>query len=200
MAGLNYGTVIGTSWLVFLIVWGIGALNVKRDAGCHISWWHRYWFARVVLIMLCLAVLLRIERSRAHKPIKPFFLYVHFFTPGEPIGWIAAAVTVLGIALAIWARICLGRNWSSAPAVKEGHALVTSGPYRLVRHPIYTGILLAALGSALTGSIFAIWILAAVAVVFYRRIDKEERIMLELFPEAYRTYQSRTKRLIPWLF
>ncbi|MBU6142132.1 isoprenylcysteine carboxylmethyltransferase family protein [Patescibacteria group bacterium] len=116
------------------------------------------------------------------------------------LGWIAACLTMLGVLFAIWARIHLGRNWSSVPTAKEGHELITSGPYRFVRHPIYTGILFAAFGAALTGSLFGIGIFILVCAIFLRRISKEEHIMLGLFPNTYPGYQTRTKRLIPFVW
>ena len=109
-------------------------------------------------------------------------------------------MTALGIGLAIWARVFIGRNWSPRPAMKENHELVTTGPYAYVRHPIYTGILLAALGTALTGTVFAIGVVVLTSIVFRSRIGKEEKIMLELFPNEYPVYQARTKRLVPFVW
>ena len=81
--------------------------------------------------------------------------------------------------------------------MKERHELVTNGPYAYVRHPIYTGMLLAVFGTALTGSYFAIMVLVLASVVFLSRIPREEKIMMDLFPNEYPSYQARTKRLIP---
>ncbi|HEX6808031.1 MAG TPA: isoprenylcysteine carboxylmethyltransferase family protein, partial [Gemmatimonadaceae bacterium] len=86
------------------------------------------------------------------------------------------------------------------PAMKEGHELVTSGPYAFVRHPIYSGIILAALGTALTGTVFGAIVFVAATAVLISRVGREEQIMLELFPGVYPSYQSRTKRLIPFLW
>jgi protein-S-isoprenylcysteine O-methyltransferase len=122
------------------------------------------------------------------------------FVPPALIGWIAAILSVAGIAFAIWARFHLGRNWSGVPTKKENHELVTSGPYRWVRHPIYSGVLLAAFGSALTGTIFGIGVFLVASIIFFFRIDKEEKIMLELFPNEYPAYQAMTKRLIPFVW
>jgi protein-S-isoprenylcysteine O-methyltransferase Ste14 len=77
---------------------------------------------------------------------------------------------------------------------------VTTGPYAYVRHPIYTGILLAALGTALTGTVFGIGVVVFASIVFLSRIGKEEKIMLELFPNEYPAYQARTKRLVPFVW
>jgi protein-S-isoprenylcysteine O-methyltransferase Ste14 len=84
--------------------------------------------------------------------------------------------------------------------MKENHELVTSGPYALVRHPIYAGVMLALFGSALIGSMFSIGMFIVLSTVFALRLDAEERIMLELFPNAYPAYQKRTKRLVPFVW
>jgi protein-S-isoprenylcysteine O-methyltransferase Ste14 len=116
------------------------------------------------------------------------------------LGWLAAIFAVLGVAFAVWARVYLGRNWSPSPAVKEKHELVKGGPYAYVRHPIYTGILIAAFGTALAGALFGVIVLIFGSALFLVRIRKEEKIMLELFPNEYPLYQKRTKRLIPFLW
>ncbi len=108
-------------------------------------------------------------------------------------------LTLLGTALAIWARIHLGRNWSAAPALKENHELITSGPYQRLRHPIYTGLLIAALGSTLVTSG---WLLALLimSITFTRRVHIEEKLMLQQFPEQYPSYQKRTWALLPYIW
>jgi len=122
------------------------------------------------------------------------------FTPTLILGWAGALLTAIGIGFAIWARVNLGRNWSSRPTVKEQHELVTTGPYAYVRHPIYSGIMLAALGTALVTSIFGIGMLIFISIFFALRMNKEEKIMLELFPEQYPEYQKQTKRLVPFVW
>jgi protein-S-isoprenylcysteine O-methyltransferase len=143
---------------------------------------------------------LRAIAGTAHYTDHTLFSTATIFTAPELLGWIAAILTVSSISFAIWARIHLGRNWSSSPAVKEGHELVTSGPYRYVRHPIYTGILTAAFAAALTGATFGFGLFLVYLVMILPRLDKEERIMLELFPDQYPPYQARTKRLVPFLW
>jgi protein-S-isoprenylcysteine O-methyltransferase Ste14 len=122
------------------------------------------------------------------------------FTQTLILGWAGALLTAIGIGFAIWARLNLGRNWSSHPAMKEHHELVTTGPYAYVRHPIYTGIMLAALGTAIMSSIFGVGMLIFISIFFALRINKEEKIMLELFPEQYPIYQKHTKRLVPFVW
>ena len=197
---MTYGTVILASWIAFIVVWGIGAFNVKRDikSGGLTALWMRSFLLRLVSVVIILFVAARVATGTAHFAAGDALVFhTVLFTPPAVLGWVAAVLTVLGILFAIWARVHLGRNWSAAPAVKEKHELVTSGPYAYVRHPIYTGILLAAFGAALSGSAFAIGIFIIVCFVFSRRIGKEERIMLELFSDTYPQYQARTKRLVP---
>ncbi len=84
--------------------------------------------------------------------------------------------------------------------MKEHHELVTTGPYAYVRHPIYSGIMLMALGTALTSSVFGIGMFVFISITFALRINKEEKIMLELFPEQYPEYQKHTKRLVSFVW
>ena len=197
---ISYGAIILLSWVTFLAVWGVGALNVKRDVrgGGVYGALVRYWLLRLgVALVIILA--LRLGRRMNGGRI-PRGLTTYWHQPPESLGWVAAALTVCGIAFAIWARIYLGRNWSSRPAVKVDHELVTSGPYRYVRHPIYTGIMLAAFGAALISSPFGVGLFVIVFLIFFFRIHKEEKLMLGLFPNEYAAYQTQTKRLIPLLW
>jgi protein-S-isoprenylcysteine O-methyltransferase Ste14 len=115
---------------------------------------------------------------------------------------IAGAVCcAAGVALAIWARWILGTNWSANPTIKEGHELITVGPYRFVRHPIYTGILLALFGSlVLSGGRTGDLVLYALMVIgLHFKSKVEEGFMLQTFPEAYPAYRRRTKAIIPFV-
>jgi protein-S-isoprenylcysteine O-methyltransferase Ste14 len=106
----------------------------------------------------------------------------------------------LGLGFSVWARRHLGRNWSAHVVVKEDHALVRSGPYRYVRHPIYTGLLLAFLGMALTvGEWRALVGLAFLLLSFMLKSREEESRMRETFPE-YQEYQRRTAALVPYVY
>ena len=181
----NYGYVIVASWLVLMAVWVLGAFTAKRDvsSGSRIV----RWLWQLLLLGLLVFALTRNLQGDAFVLERAFF---HF---GLAVSWVGALLTVIGVAFAIWGRYDLGRDWGIHP--KEDHKLVTSGPYAYVRHPIYAGAMLALFGSALTGSIVAI-VLFVISIFFcLRRIDKEERTMLSLFPGQYPAYQARTKRL-----
>ena len=120
---------------------------------------------------------------------------------GPTIQRTGAALTILGCLFAIWARLALGDNWSGRPTVKAGHELVVAGPYALARHPIYTGILVAAIGTGLTdlqGRRVLGVVIIALSVLF--KIRQEEHLMIETFPDSYPLYQRRVKKLIPGVF
>ena len=114
---------------------------------------------------------------------------------------IGTAVTLAGLAFSVWARRHLGRNWSAVVTLKEGHELVTSGPYAIVRHPIYTGLLLGFLGSAIArGRWSGLLAIALFFVSALRKYRLEERWMREQFGAAYDDYRARVKAIVPWLF
>jgi protein-S-isoprenylcysteine O-methyltransferase Ste14 len=115
------------------------------------------------------------------------------------LGAIGAALVLLGVALAIFARVYLGRNWGMPMSRKAEPELVTGGPYAYVRHPIYTGIILAMLGSAIGESI--IWALPLVlfAPYFIYSARREEELMREQFPGQYPDYMQRTKMIVPFV-
>jgi protein-S-isoprenylcysteine O-methyltransferase Ste14 len=117
--------------------------------------------------------------------------------------WLAvlgAALTFAGLAFAIWARFVIAGNWSSYVELKRDHELIVAGPYRWVRHPIYTGLLLAFVGSALAvGEWRGVLAVAIVAASFWRKLKLEEAVMRREFGEAYARYAARVPALIPFL-
>lgn len=113
---------------------------------------------------------------------------------------VGSALLVLGIAFAAWARAHLGTSWSGRGTIKEDHKLIQTGPYGRVRNPIYTGLLVALVGTALTeprlrGALAVAVYCAAITL----KIRTEERLRSEQFGEEYRTYRLRTKALIPFV-
>jgi protein-S-isoprenylcysteine O-methyltransferase Ste14 len=118
----------------------------------------------------------------------------------EPLFWSAVAFVAAGLGFAVWARVCLGRNWSGTVTLKDDHTLIRGGPYALVRHPIYTGALLAVLGSALALDEWrGVVALALIAGGFLRKIAIEERWLAEQFPADYARYRAEVPALIPRL-
>jgi protein-S-isoprenylcysteine O-methyltransferase Ste14 len=124
-------------------------------------------------------------------------------TPRDtPLGIIAVALVLAGVGFAVWARLTLGANWSGlVVTMKQGHELIQNGPYAIVRHPIYTGILLAMIGTALTRGILAGYIgVAAGLVAIMIRIKIEEQLMSERFGDAYQIYRRRARKLVPFVW
>jgi protein-S-isoprenylcysteine O-methyltransferase Ste14 len=114
--------------------------------------------------------------------------------------WTGAAVTLAGLLFSVAARAYLGRNWSGTVTLKQDHKLVTRGPYRFVRHPIYTGLLLAFLGSGFArGDLGGVAAIALVLWALWRKLRMEERWMREQFGEAYVAYSRRVAALVPFL-
>lgn len=102
--------------------------------------------------------------------------------------------------MTIWARKILAGNWSSDVTLKQGHELVKAGPYRFVRHPIYTGLLLMCLGAAIDIGLLRAWLgVALVFVGFWIKLNQEETLMLRHFPDDYPTYRKQVKALVPFV-
>ncbi len=113
---------------------------------------------------------------------------------------VGAALTFVGLLFTVWARVHLGGNWSGIITIKEGHELIATGPYGLVRHPIYTGLLLAAFGQAVAqGQWFRLVAVAIVFWGFWLKLRIEERWMRQQFGSAYETYSERVSALIPFI-
>jgi protein-S-isoprenylcysteine O-methyltransferase Ste14 len=189
---IPFGTLFGGAWLVWLAYWCIGALNVKRAVRVEsgMSRLGKYFLPILVALLLMMDY--------------PFYrgtFLAERFVPGElSVVWLGFALTVAGLAFACWARVILGRNWSGVVQVKQDHELITRGPYSIVRHPIYTGLLLAFLGTAIgIGEWRALIATVVVGVSFWRKLKLEERWMTEVFGEQYRSYRQRVKALIPWV-
>jgi protein-S-isoprenylcysteine O-methyltransferase len=121
--------------------------------------------------------------------------------PAAP-AWTAAGVilTFAGILFALWARFYLGRNWSAIVSIKRNHALVETGPYSIVRHPIYSGLLLAIFGTALAAADLSAFLAVALAfAAWHAKSRLEEHFLLPQFGDAYRVYRAHVRALIPFV-
>ena len=175
-------TSIVVVWVLFWIYWLISAAGAKEGTRT------RRTRPPGLLIIVLGFVLLRIFKAGSlavHSPIL------------QAVGVI---LFVCGLGLAVWARIYLGRNWGMPMTQKDEPELVTSGPYQIVRHPIYSGILLAMLGTSLATEIY--WLIACgvMGVYFIYSARVEERIMTTSFPSTYPSYRTKSKMLIPFVF
>jgi len=186
-----YNYIFLVSWIVFLVYWGVTAIGSKKNIqqpgllGSNVLF-------RVVFL---LAVILILSR-----PGPAMWLHQHQYLMLKPIAKpIGALCCVVGITLAIWSRKILGKNWGMPMSLKEEPELVTVGPYNYIRHPIYTGVLLAILGSALAVGI--VWFIVFIGGIIYFTWSalQEQKNMLRLFPEQYPVYKQRTKMFIPFV-
>lgn len=126
------------------------------------------------------------------------FLCASIVPPGPAVYFSGVAVLVAGLAFSVWARRWLGRNWSGIVTLKHDHELVRGGPYRHVRHPIYTGILFGFVGSAIARDEWRGVLAVAIAyLALWRKLKLEERWMIERFGDAYRAFQAEVPALIP---
>jgi isoprenylcysteine carboxyl methyltransferase (ICMT) family protein YpbQ len=178
-------------WLVFFIYWAISALSAKRSLGLT-AWW-RHSLLRAGIVVLTIAALYIAGAGQGLRAIQAYQAH------SQLLGDIGTALVLLGLGLAIFARISLGRNWGMPMSRKAEPELVTGGPYAVVRHPIYTGIILAMLGSAIGQSI--IWALPLILFTpyFLYSARREEELMREQFPEQYPQYMRRTKMIVPFV-
>ena len=170
---------IGWAWLVFWIYWLVSASTSKESVRG--GWRTRLTGVSAVGVFV-IAVVLRGGGLAVHSVI---------------LATIGAALFACGIALAVWARLHLGRNWGMPMTQRAEPELVTSGPYRFVRHPIYTGLQAAMLGTALVNNLLGLIVVAVLIAYFYFCGIVEERNLTATFPTAYPEYKSRTKMLIP---
>ena len=177
-------------WLAWLGYWLIAARNVKatrRREGLTSLLLNRAFVAIG-------AVLLVFRHPLLH------WLEQRFVPAAMAAYWLGFVMVAAGLAFAVWARVYLGRNWSGTVTVKQDHELIRSGPYGLVRHPIYSGLLLALLGTAIAiGEWRGLLGFIAIAAGFLIKIRTEERFMGETFGDAYARYRAEVPALIPFL-
>ncbi len=178
-------------WIAFLLYWRIRAAGTKTAQRSEPP---ALGMLRALAFLLAI-VLLSIPRI----PLP--WLYRQLWPPGIRTFWIGAAVTVGGLLFAVWARHYLGGNWSSSVTVKQGHELITTGPYALVRHPIYTGILTGFFGTAIALSqVRGVIGFVLMLVVLWAKLRTEEAWMRSQFGETYAAYSHQTAALVPYLF
>jgi protein-S-isoprenylcysteine O-methyltransferase Ste14 len=185
-----YRYTFSVMWLSWVAYWWVASRDVKSTVQ------RESLPSRLShIVPLAIAVLLY-SSQRVRMPL----LAERFLPLTEWSYWIGAFLTAGGLLFTVWARLHLGRNWSGSVTIKKGHELVMSGPYGLVRHPIYTGLLLALLGSTLAlGDWRAVLALTLAAGALWRKLWIEERWMRQQFGDAYQTYSQRVAALIPFV-
>jgi protein-S-isoprenylcysteine O-methyltransferase Ste14 len=177
-------TIIGACWILFFVIWIVLAIGRERGE-------RRYAPGLMLVRLAMIAALVVAVRFR--------------FPPAVDLGRFAAGVAaagaalcVVGLAFASWARVALGRSWGMPMTLRDKQDLVTHGPYAYVRHPIYTGMTLMAVGTTLVLPFMLLWCAIMVAYVLISA-RREERDMDRLFPDTYPAYRQRSKMLIPFV-
>jgi len=215
------GAVVGAAWARFRqhAELSIPGLQLDRDLLAHRVW---LWAAIALWVLLSLYWEIAARNASAANPTESRFsraihvvltnvAVILVMAPLQGVGrlWpvsvpimaLGLALEACGVGLAIWSRRELGKNWSGRIAINEGHELVRSGPYRSLRHPIYTGFLLASLGAALvTGERLAVAGLLLMFLAYWRKIRLEEANLRVAFGADYDAYTRETWALIPGVF
>ena len=176
--------VFAVGWGVFWTYWFVAALSMKKG---HVAWSRELRIRAVIVVVAILLLRLGAFQSVGLNR--------------DP--WLAGLGLVLfaaGLGFAVWARIHIGRNWGTPMSQKDEPELVTSGPYRLVRHPIYSGVLAGGIGTAVALSWAWLIAVALAGIYFVYSATVEERNLTEQFPDAYPQYRRSTKMLVPYIF
>jgi protein-S-isoprenylcysteine O-methyltransferase Ste14 len=168
-------------WAAFWLYWLVAAFSMKRG---RMPWSRELGIRAVIVVLVILLARLGAFRSQG--------LNTDPWRAG-----LGVVLFVLGLGCAIWARLHIGRNWGTPMTQKDEPELVTSGPYHLVRHPIYSGILAAGIGTAVALSWLWLIAVALAGVYFVYSAKIEEHYLTEQFPDAYPVYRRSTKMLVP---
>jgi protein-S-isoprenylcysteine O-methyltransferase Ste14 len=221
VVGVRFGSRIFTGPGALALVGIVLAVVVAAVVWSRPSWWMvgsgEIWIGFIAYWSRAARHAAPIQRSesgasrRQHELLLNLSILLLFL----PLPWLSTVMLPLGewrplwglllqlsgVLLALWARRHLGRNWSAVVAIKVDHTLVQSGPYRLVRHPIYTAMLTMAAGTAIvSGSVHGLLGVAMMAVAYARKIPMEEQGMGETFGDAYVEYRRRSWALVPFIF
>ena len=188
MVTIAYSIVFWT-WMIFIAYWIFNAMKVKAVAE------RQDWRASLVYKLPTLAGAIFLWRQKWPEPLNLVL------TPQNDLtAVLGALLCVAGLLVAIWARRTLAGNWSSNVTFKQGHELIKNGPYRFVRHPIYTGLLLMCLGTALAGGRLHSWLgLVFMFIGFWIKLKGEEALMMRHFPDQYPAYRQQVKAVVPFI-
>jgi protein-S-isoprenylcysteine O-methyltransferase Ste14 len=193
--------IISSCWGVFVVVWLLTAIFTKRTV-------YRESGAQRLRYMLPIVIgcYLLFRGSRLSYPFNVRIIPhtdALLESPASPLAALRVAAAILcicGVGFCFWARAILGRNWSGSVTLKENHELIVRGPYRLVRHPIYTGLLAMVVATAIQQAhIGGIIGLILISVSLWIKSSHEEEVMRKQFPDQYPAYRERVKRIIPFI-
>jgi protein-S-isoprenylcysteine O-methyltransferase Ste14 len=182
------GKWINALWILFGLYWIVSALKLKK-AKKRESWSQRLRYVLPLVVAFYL-----LSRPEAHYG----WLGARFVPVSDAAGWVGVLLTAAGVAMAFWARWHLGTNWSGVVTLKEGHELIRTGPYRTIRHPIYTGILLALLGTAVAvGEVRGMLALAIAWFSFCIKARREESFLTQEFGPGFAEHRRHTGMFLP---
>jgi isoprenylcysteine carboxyl methyltransferase (ICMT) family protein YpbQ len=178
-------------WIIFWMYWLVSSLGAKKSIQ------GKNWVYSVIIRLIFAVIIIILMQSLHFRNVLKSH-YIGFENPFIMI--IGTIIIILSLAFAVWARVYLGKNWGIPMSQRENPELVTLGPYTYVRHPIYTGILFALLGTGI--AIGNIWFVVFVFAAFYFIFAaiQEEKLMVHLFPDQYPAYMKQTKMLVPFVF
>lgn len=189
----NVNEIIVILWILFISYWFVAAFGGSKKSVKSTNWW-RGASIRLGIIVIALFALHAL-------PIGYWIRYTHSIYSSRYIlvRIIGIGLCLVGMVFAVWARIYLGSNWGTPMSLREAPTLITLGPYAYVRHPIYTGFILAMFGSAIVIGI--IWLIPFIllSIYFVYSAVKEEKDMMQKFPREYESYKMRTKMLMPFI-
>jgi protein-S-isoprenylcysteine O-methyltransferase Ste14 len=175
-------------WIAWLLYWVTMAFTTKRTVERGGVVWYRFAAVIPIVVWVVIARLLRLSSQS------------QLWQTTLALGVITDCIVLAGAAFTVWARITLGRNWSAEVTFKQDHELIESGPYALARHPIYTGIIVMALGTAINyGRAVGFALFVALCVGLWSKARQEEQIMSSHFPTAYAEYRARVHAIVPFL-
>lgn len=181
--------IIIACWCIFLVVWLVAAFRTKRIAE-----------KQSLLSTLAHRIPVWIGCWLLFDPRWPGLFAWHVIPRTDIPQITGVALCIFGLWFTIWARRTLAGNWSSDVTFKQDHELIRRGPYRIVRHPIYTGLLVMVIGTGIhIGQLRCAVGLAFVAVGFWIKLSQEERLLMSHFPDSYPTYRREVKALVPFL-
>jgi protein-S-isoprenylcysteine O-methyltransferase Ste14 len=192
-------------WFAWLVSWMLAANTTMSSPVLKAAGWRREWPYRVLMGFGYVLMFVSLGQSSSPVPLAPLraailsFGFAQLWELPQIALWGAALLAVVGFSFAWWARLHLGRLWSSGVTRKEDHRLIDSGPYAFVRHPIYTGLLMGTVALlAISGRTFGVigFVFVVVGIVLKARLE-ELFLREELGPDAYGAYAKRVPMLVP---
>lgn len=183
------GPIISLCWIIFVAYWLISALKAKRVA-------EKQSLASALAHRIPVGLAAFLMTYRGLPPPLNQVLIPHTNMALS----LGTFLCVAGLFVTVWARWTLAGNWSSDVTFKQNHELICAGPYRFVRHPIYTGLLLMFVGTAIAAGHLRCWLaVVIVSIGFWIKLSQEERLLLRHFPDTYPAYRKRVKALVPFV-